>query len=81
MFAVDQFIDTVQNGKKYFVSTFVTDEPVRKSLNAFVDAQTEFVKQIVKNILTFTNTAPNPAIVNMFASVSFILCDCVILLW
>ena len=48
MFAVDQFIDTVQNGKKYFVSTFVTDELVRKSMNAFVDAQTEFVKQIVK---------------------------------
>jgi hypothetical protein len=48
MFAVDQFIDTVQNGKKYFVSSFVTDETVRKSLNAFVDAQTEFTKQIVK---------------------------------
>jgi hypothetical protein len=48
MFAVDQLIDTVQNGKKYFVSTFVTDESVRKSLNAFVDAQTEFTKQIVK---------------------------------
>jgi hypothetical protein len=48
MFAVDQFIDTVQNGKKYFVSSFVTDENIRKSLNAFVDAQTEFTKQIVK---------------------------------
>jgi hypothetical protein len=48
MFAVDHFIDTVQNGKKYFVSSFVTDENVRKSLNAFVDAQTEFTKQIVK---------------------------------
>ena len=48
MFAVDQFIDTVQNGKKYFVSTFVTDETLRKSLNGFVDTQTEFVKQIVK---------------------------------
>lgn len=48
MFAVDQFIDTVQNGKKYFVSTFVTDETLRKSMNGFVDAQTDFVKQIVK---------------------------------
>lgn len=48
MFAVDQFIDTVQNGKKYFVSTFVTDETLRKSLNGFVDTQTDFVKQIVK---------------------------------
>lgn len=48
MIAIDQFIDTVQNGKKYFVSTFVTDETLRKSLNGFVDTQTEFVKQIVK---------------------------------
>jgi len=48
MFAIDQFIDSVQNGKKYFVSTFVTDETLRKSMNGFVDAQTDFVKQIVK---------------------------------
>lgn len=39
------------------------------------------VKQIVKNILKLTNTAPNPAIVNIFASVSFISLDDVILLW
>ena len=61
MFAVDQFIDTVQNGKKYFVSSFVTDDNVRKSLNAFVDAQTEYTKQIVKTntdmIAYFTDQA------------------------
>lgn len=48
MFAVDTFIDTVQGAKKYFVNTFVTDKEIQKPLNAFVDAQTEFVKQIVK---------------------------------
>jgi len=48
MFATEQFIDTFQNGKKYFVSAFFTDDNIRKSLNAFVDAQTEFAKQIVK---------------------------------
>ena len=48
MFAVDTFIDTVQGAKKQFVSTFVTDKEIQKPLNAFVDTQTEFVKQIVK---------------------------------
>jgi uncharacterized protein (UPF0332 family) len=48
MFAVDSFIDTVQGAKKYFVNTFVTDKEMQKPLNAFVDTQTEFVKQIVK---------------------------------
>jgi len=48
MFAVDTIIDTVQGAKKYFVNTFVTDKEMQKPLNAFVDTQTEFVKQIVK---------------------------------
>lgn len=48
MFAVDSFIDTVQGAKKYFVNTFVTDKEMQKPLNAFVDTQTEFVKQMVK---------------------------------
>ena len=51
MFATDTFIDTVQGSKKYFVSTFVTDEKLRKPLNAFVDAQTAFTKQIVKSFV------------------------------
>jgi hypothetical protein len=46
MFAVDTFIDTVQGAKKYFVNTFVTDKEIQKPLNAFVDAQTDFVKQV-----------------------------------
>ena len=42
------YIDTVQGAKKYFVNTFVTDKEIQKPLNAFVDTQTEFVKQIAK---------------------------------
>ena len=49
MFAYNTFIDTVQSGKKTFVNMFITDEKVRAPLNAFVDAQTVFVKQIVKS--------------------------------
>jgi hypothetical protein len=49
MFATDKFIDTIQGSKKYFVSTFITDEKIRKPLNAFVDAQTAFTKQIFQS--------------------------------
>ena len=48
MFAVDTFIDTVQGAKKYFVNTFIIDKEIQKPLNAFVDTQTAFVKQIVQ---------------------------------
>jgi len=48
MFAVDTFIDTVQGAKKYFVNTFVTDKEIQKPLNAFVDTQTAFVKQVLQ---------------------------------
>ena len=42
------FIDTVQGAKTQFLKTFVTNEPVRKSLQSFVDAQTTFAKQVAK---------------------------------
>ena len=48
MFALDTFIDTIQNAKKQIVTTFVTDKEIQKPLFAFVEAQTDFVKQIVK---------------------------------
>lgn len=48
MFTADMFIDTVQNGKKFFVNTFVTDKVMNKTLNSLVDRQTEFTKEIVK---------------------------------
>ena len=59
MFAVDSFIDTVQGAKKYFVNTFVTDKEMQKPLNAFVDTQTEFVKQIVKTNQALAEQAMN----------------------
>ena len=59
MFAVDSLIDTVQGAKKYFVNTFVTDKEMQKPLNAFVDAQTDFVKQVVKTNQTLAEQALN----------------------
>jgi uncharacterized protein YoxC len=41
---VNTFIDTVQGAKSTFVKTFVQDKDVAKSLQSFVDTQTEFVK-------------------------------------
>ena len=48
MFALDSTIDTIQTGKKMFVSTFVTNEAIAKAMNEFVDAQTEYTKKAVK---------------------------------
>lgn len=48
MFTFDTTIDAVQNGKKTFVNTFVTNEAVKTTLNSFVDAQTEYTKAAVK---------------------------------
>jgi hypothetical protein len=55
MFALDTFIDTIQNAKKQIVTTFVTDKELQKPLFAFVEAQTDFVKQIVKTNEALTN--------------------------
>ena len=48
MFALNYYIDSFQNGKKFFVNSFVTDQKTKEALNAFVDKQTEFTKQIFK---------------------------------
>ena len=57
MFALDTVIDTIQNAKKQFVTTFVTDKEIQKPLFAFVDSQTDFVKQIVKTNEMLSNQA------------------------
>lgn len=48
MFTVNELIDSVQNGKKTWVKTFVTNEAVADALTSFVDAQTEYTKNAVK---------------------------------
>jgi hypothetical protein len=47
----NQVIDTVQNGKKQFVNTFVTDKKFQAELIKLVDAQTEFTKSQVQSTL------------------------------
>jgi len=42
-----QAVDTIQNAKKQFVSTFVQHDEFQKVLNNFVDAQTAYTKSAI----------------------------------
>jgi len=48
MFTADTMIDTIQNGKKQFVKTFVTNETIATSMNQFIDSQAEYTKKAFK---------------------------------
>jgi len=48
----NQIIDSVQDAKKQFVNTFVTDKAFQAELVKLVDAQTEFAKGQVKTTLS-----------------------------
>ncbi len=52
MFTHNQIIDSVQNAKKQFVNTFITNESFKKELIKLVDAQTEFAKGQVSTSLS-----------------------------
>jgi hypothetical protein len=45
MFTADAIIDTVQNGKKTFVKTFVQNEAAATAMNSFIDAQADYTKK------------------------------------
>ena len=44
---VNNTVDAIQTSKKIFVDTFVKHEGLAKSLNEFVDAQTNYTKQAI----------------------------------
>ena len=48
MFTADTVIDTVQNSKKQFVKTFVTNEHIAESMNHFIDTQADYTKKAFK---------------------------------
>lgn len=56
MFTPDFYIDGVQNAKKQFVNTFVTNEQFKAELIKLVDAQTEFAKGQIKTTLSIAET-------------------------
>lgn len=58
MFTADALIDTVQNGKKTFVNTFVQNETAKDAMVKFIDAQADYTKKATKvGIDTFTTLA------------------------
>jgi phage-related baseplate assembly protein len=48
MFTAENIIDTIQTSKKQVVNTYITNKAMAEALNQFVDAQTEYTKNIVK---------------------------------
>ncbi len=50
-------IDAIQSGKTAWLNQYVQDDSVRKPLQHFVDAQTEFTKQIAKTFWEVTGSA------------------------
>ena len=48
MFTADTVIDSIQNSKKQFVKTFVTNEHIAESMNHFIDTQAESTKKAMK---------------------------------
>ena len=50
-FIADTAIDAVQDAKANFVKTFVKNEALAKPLNAFVESQRAFAKQVSKTSL------------------------------
>lgn len=53
MFTADFLIDTVQNGKKTFVNTFITHEETKTVLNEYIDNQTAYTKAVTKAATDF----------------------------
>ncbi len=53
----NSFIDTIQGAKTTFLNTVVTEKSVREPLQAFVDAQTTFAKEMAKISDTVYNQA------------------------
>lgn len=50
MFNMDFVVDAVQNTKKQFVNTFVTNEKIASALNEFIDTQTSYTKSMNKSV-------------------------------
>ena len=57
--ALNTTVDTIQTSKKIFVDTFVKHEGLAKSLNEFVDAQTDYTKQAIDASFTASNNVYN----------------------
>lgn len=56
-YMTNMWIDTIQNAKRTWVDTWVKDEAMAKPLNTFINSQTEFTKEAMKQSTAFANAA------------------------
>ena len=68
MFTPEAIIDSVQNAKKQFVTTFVTDEKFKKEITKLIDSQTEFAKGQVKATLSIAEALVKNASTAFYAA-------------
>jgi len=59
-------IDAIQSGKTTWLNQYVQDASVRKPLQQFVDAQTDFTKQIAKTWWEVSGEAATVAVSKLF---------------
>ena len=71
MFTSEALIDAVQNGKKTFVNTFVTNEAVKESMIKFIDAQADYTKRASKVGLDTATTLTSEAMKQVQEVVKF----------
>jgi hypothetical protein len=60
MIFLDTYIDTFQRAKKTWVELYVKEESVAKAMNEFVEAQTQFAKNMTRITDQFVTVAMQP---------------------
>lgn len=61
-------IDAVQSAKRTWVQTFVPEDSVRLPLYQFIDAQSDFTKQVAKTYWEVTGAAAETFVKKFFVS-------------
>ena len=56
MFTVEKLVDSIQNGQRQFVETFVKNEEIRKSINELIDAQAQYTKTVSDTVTELGKT-------------------------
>ena len=59
-------IDAIQNGKKSWINTYVSEKSVAQPLHDFVDSQTGFTKQIAKSYWETTGAFAEALVTKVF---------------
>jgi hypothetical protein len=71
MFTADAIIDTVQNGKKQFVNTFVQNETAKDAMVKFIDNQAEYTKKAFKATTDAATTVASETVKAMQETTKF----------